>query len=93
MHNHHRELIELMVKRQIGVYGSETVVSSLYQSGLQVSSEGAMLNKHVDERLFNRVWLGLGRRFGAMAVTTSKNAVVSHCLQRHMPIPKVLNGG
>lgn len=88
----YKDLAEVVLARQIEVFGADRVLPPLLMAGIQVDDEGRLSNvsEKNEERVFRRMWITLTRSLGGLAMTTSKNAVVSYCSEKHLPAAKIL---
>ena len=89
----YRELAEVMVKRQIEVFGSERVVPAMRMHGFDISDEGCLGsgNDKNEKRLYRRIGIALTRHLGALAMATAKTALANYCIEKNLPSSKFIN--
>ncbi len=88
----YKDLAEVVLARQIEVFGAERVLPPLLMAGIQADDMGLLHNvsEKNEERVFRRMWITLTRSLGGLAMSTSKNALVSYCSEKHLPAAKIL---
>ncbi len=88
----YKDLAEVVLARQIEVFGAERVLPPLLMAGIQADDKGLLHNvsEKNEERVFRRMWITLTRSLGGLAMSTSKNALVSYCSEKHLPAAKIL---
>ena len=88
----YKDLAEVVLERQIEVFGADRVLPPLIMAGIQADDQGKLheVADGNEERVFRRMWITLTRSLGGLAMSTSKNAIVSYCTDKHLPAAKIL---
>ncbi len=88
----YKELAEVVLARQIEVFGAERVLPPLLMAGIRADKFGTIhgIAEGNEERVFRRLWITLTRSLGGLAMSTSKSALVSYCTEKYLPISKIL---
>jgi len=89
----YRELAEVMVRRQIEVFGTDRVVPALRLHGFDIDDDGSLgkANDRNEQRLYRRIGIALTRHLGALAMATAKTALANYCIERNLPTSKFIN--
>lgn len=88
----YKELAEVVLTRQIEVFGADRVLPPLLMAGITVDDKGLLhdVAESNEERVFRRMWITLTRSLGGLAMSTSKSALASYCTEKHLPTAKIM---
>lgn len=78
----HREAAEVVLKRQLKIYGAEKAMNVANQSGYKIDPSGNILSVSNEERAFNSLVENAKKHLGPLAVVSCRTALMG-CSSRH----------
>ena len=89
---HYEELNELIIERQVELFGEERVRQAMEKAGMVPGTGDSLLpdDSEDSERVFRRLLLAFGRHLGFLSLTATKSALVKYCMENDLPTERYL---
>lgn len=87
----YKDLIAMVVRREMGVLGPEKTLALLPEAGVTVDQKGEILSYTGPGReVLDKLLRLFGERYGLWAVVACKIAVLKEAARQNLPLPDIL---